>query len=324
MEETKPTEVEAEIIEPVNLAKAPEPAITYTLPTATIDNLQAVEEYVGSIEEFFAGVRIDVADDAQVKDLKAMRADLNKVAKAIDDKRKGMDREVKAAMSEADGALNGLRDRVRAVYASTGKQIEEAERLRLEARSKLLSDEYEAVAPDLMALIPLEAFIAREPKLLHKSVTGNAACNLLDDLVAKAVGERKTLETLEHACEADMAYCRTLDVAKALAENARLVKAEADKKAHEEAAKDLATKVSPEAGDRLQSAVDRAHDAVSAANASDGGRAPQASVDGHREGVRTWVLVFDSTKSEAVRVRDFIRTVPGITGRSFKEATNGQ
>ena len=42
-------EVKAEVIEPVNLAKAPKPAIAYTLPTVKIENLEDVESFVTSI-----------------------------------------------------------------------------------------------------------------------------------------------------------------------------------------------------------------------------------------------------------------------------------
>lgn len=227
----------------MNLAKAPEPAIEYTLPKAEIKNVDAIDKFVGGIERFFADVQIDVTDDQQVKDLKNLRADVNKVAGAIDSKRKDMDKAVKAAMSEADKTLNDLRDRLKAVYEATGKQIDEAEALRLEARMNLLSGEYEAVAPDLMALVPLESFIAREKKLVQKSWTGNKACDVLDEMVSKVVAERKTLEELEYANQADMVYCQTLDAAQALAENRRLVERHAAEEAHKAEAEKLAQKV---------------------------------------------------------------------------------
>ena len=84
-------EVKAEVIEPVNLAKAPKPAIAYTLPTVRIENLDDIDAFVSDIERFFGGVEIDVDDQEQVKQLRDLRADINKVAKAIDDGRKGMD-----------------------------------------------------------------------------------------------------------------------------------------------------------------------------------------------------------------------------------------
>lgn len=223
------SEVTATIIEPVDVLKAPEPSVVYTLPTATVGNMEAIEGFVANVEKFFADVKIDPTNPEQVKQLKALRADVNKAATAIDDKRKGMDKDVKAAMADADKALNTLRDRLKAVYAKTGEQIAEADRLWADARRSLLQGEYEAVAPALVELITLDAFIGAEPKLMQKQWGGNKACNALDDMVERAVQDRDQLAQagLAHPNEADAVYCRTLDVRAALAEDKRLKDAEA-------------------------------------------------------------------------------------------------
>lgn len=215
------SEETATIIEPVDVLKAPEPSVVYTLPTATVGNMEAIEGFVANVEKFFADVKIDPTNPEQVKQLKALRADVNKAAAAIDDKRKGMDKDVKAAMADADKALNSLRDRLNAVYKKTGEQIAEADRLWSEARRSLLQGEYEAVAPALVELIPLDAFIGAEPKLMQKSWGGNKACNVLDDMVERAVADREQLAQagLAYPNEADAVYCRTLDVRAALAED---------------------------------------------------------------------------------------------------------
>lgn len=215
------SEETATIIEPVDVLKAPEPSVVYTLPTATVGNMEAIEGFVANVEKFFADAKIDPTNPEQVKQLKALRADVNKAAAAIDDKRKGMDKDVKAAMADADKALNSLRDRLKAVYKKTGEQIAEADRLWSEARRSLLQGEYEAVAPALVELIPLDAFIGAEPKLMQKSWGGNKACNALDDMVERAVADREQLAQagLAYPNEADAVYCRTLDVRAALAED---------------------------------------------------------------------------------------------------------
>lgn len=301
----EPEKVEARVIEPVNLAKAPEPAIKYTLPTAEVTNIEAVEKYVSSIEAFFGDVEIDVTDPKQVGQLAKLRADINKVADAINKKRIAMDKDVKSAVSEADGVLNGLRDRVKAVYAATGKQIDEAERLRTTARMNLLEGEYKAVAPDLMKVVPLSAFISRESDLMTKKWGGNKACDVLDGLVEKAVAERKTLEGLEFANEADMVYCRTLNVASALAENARLVKAREDAEAHAAAAAELARKVAEKAAPASQMPE---HSNCRAAETSS---APA------NEPLYEWELTVVGTKSHADSIRDYVNKI-GARGKSMK------
>ena len=299
-------EVKAEVIEPVNLAKAPKPAIAYTLPTVRIENLDDIDAFVSDIERFFGGVEIDVDDQEQVKQLRDLRADINKVAKAIDDGRKGMDKAINGAMAEADDAMNDLRDRVKSVYDATGKQIDEAAERQKQARINILAGEYEAVAPDLMELIPLEVFIAKNQKLVSrdKRFTGDKACDLLDEMIADAVHDRERIREAEYATEADMAYCRTLDIRAALDENDRLKREKAEREAHEQAAT------------RLDIAVGRAHEAVMAANASEADKEPPEPETPPQKPSKRFLfrLEFEATEEDGIKVRDFMRNMPSLEG----------
>lgn len=304
-------EVKAEVIEPVNLAKAPKPAIAYTLPTVKIENLEDVESFVSSIEAFFGSICIDVDDPEQVKQLRDLRADINKVAKAIDDGRKGMDKAINGARAEADGALNAMRDRVRAVYDSTGRQIEEANERQKQARLKLLADEYEAAAPDLMELIPLEVYISKEPKLVSrdKRFTGNKACDLLDEMIADAVHDRERIRDGEYATEADMVYCKTLDLRKAIDEVDRLKREKAEREVHEQAAT------------RLDIAVGRAHEAVMAANEAEADKEPPKPETPPQKPSKRFLfrLEFEATEEDGIKVRDFMRNMPSLEGKLYKK-----
>lgn len=299
-------EVQAEVIEPVlNLAKAPEPAITYTLPEVTIGNTESIDKFISDVEKYFEDIEIDVTDDDQVKALKDARADVNKVAKAIDDKRKKMDREIKAASSSAAKTLNGMRDRVLGVVGGIDVQLKEAEDLFKQARWNNLMREYEGLAPDLMDLIPLKSFTDRETKLMGKTWKGPKACKELGDMIAKAVHEREMLRTsgLEFADEADRVYCQTLDLAKAHERNAQLVEERKQREAHQAAAS------------RLDVAIGRAHEAVIA-------NEPEPEPQPQPADIRKYRLVFKSTKEEAYKVRDFMRTLSNFEGIEFKEVTD--
>lgn len=304
-------EVQAEVIEPVNLAKAPKPAIAYTLPTVRIENLDDIDAFVSDIERFFGGVEIDVDDQEQVKQLRDLRADINKVAKAIDDGRKGMDKAINGARAEADAALNALRDRVKSVYDATGKQIDEAAERQKQARINILAGEYEAVAPDLMELIPLEVFIAKNPKLVSrdKRFTGDKACDLLDEMIADAVHDRERIREAEYATEADMAYCRTLDIRAALDENDRLKREKAERESHEQAAT------------RLDIAVGRAHEAVMAANEAEADKEPPEPETPPQKPSKRFLfrLEFEATEEDGIKVRDFMRNMPSLEGKLYKK-----
>ena len=304
-------EVQAEVIEQVNLAKSPKPAIAYTLPTVEIENLEDIDAFVSNIEWFFSDIEIDVDDPEQVKQLRDLRADINKVAKAIDDGRKGMDKAINGARAEADAALNALRDRVKSVYDATGKQIDEAAERQKQARINILAGEYEAVAPDLMELIPLEVFIAKNPKLVSrdKRFTGDKACDLLDEMIVDAANDRERIREAEYATEADMAYCRTLDIRAALDENDRLKREKAEREAHEQEAT------------RLDIAVGRAHEAVMAANASEADKEPPEPETPPQKPSKRFLfrLEFEATEEDGIKVRDFMRNMPSLEGKLYKK-----
>lgn len=294
--------VEAEVVEPsANLAKAPDPAISYTLPKVTVGNLEGVERFVGQVEEFFEGVDIDPTDPEQVKALKGLRADVNKAANAIDGKRKDMDRAVKGAMSEADGALNALRDRLKEVYAKTGRRIEEADAIWLQGRTALLRHEYEGAAPDLAELIPLDAFAAREPKLLQKSWKGPKACDKLDEMIAEAVADRKRLaeSDLAYPVEADAVFCKTLDLKAALDEDRRLKVAEAAKQAHLAASKQLQEQVEAR----------REREAPK----------PEPAPQEPPEALSRWTISFTGTEAQAAEVKALMVRL-GVADRKCKRS----
>lgn len=294
--------VEAEVVEPsANLAKAPDPAISYTLPKVTVGNLEGVERFVAQVEEFFEGVDIDPADPEQVKALKGLRADVNKAANAIDGKRKDMDRAVKGAMSEADGALNALRDRLKEVYAKTGRRIEEADALWLQGRTALLRHEYEGAAPDLAELIPLDAFTAREPKLLQKSWKGPKACDKLDEMIAEAVADRERLaeSDLAYPVEADAVYCETLDLKAALDEDRRLKVAEAAKQAHLAASKQLQEQVEARRGQEAEK--------------------PKPAPQEPPEALSRWTVSFTGTEVQAAEVKALMVRL-GVADRKCKRS----
>ena len=293
------SEETAAIIEPVDVLKAPEPSVVYTLPTATVGNMEAIEGFVANVEKFFADVKIDPTNPEQVKQLKALRADVNKAAAAIDDKRKGMDKDVKAAMSDADKALNTLRDRLKAVYAKTGEQIAEADRLWAEARRSLLQGEYEAVAPALVELMPLDAFIGAEPKLMQKSWGGNKACNALDDMVERAVADREQLAQagLAYTNEADAVYCRSLDVRAALAEDKRLkdaAQAAAEHAAKAQALRETIERPKPEPKPRQE----------------------------HPQPLSRYTFEFDGTEAQAEEVKRLLVSL-GVGNRTMKKVRLG-
>lgn len=312
-------EVQADVIEPVlNLAKAPEPAITFTLPVVTIGNTDDIDRFIANVEDYFKGIEIDVTDDEQVKALKDARADVNKIATAINKKRTDMNKEIKAASRAAEDTLKSMHSRILGVVGGIDVQLKEAEDLFKQSRWNNLTREYEALAPDLMDLIPLQFFVDKESKLMGKTWKGPKACDELGKMIAKAVHERELLREsgIEFAADADRIYCQTLDLAKAHDHNAKLVEECKAREAH------------AQASSRLDMALNRAREACTAEPEPqpepvligiDLATTPEPAQPAD---IRKYRLVFKATKEEAYKVRDFMRTLSNFEGIEFKEITN--
>lgn len=238
---TEAEEVKAEVIEPDALAKIPEPEITYTLPKVDVGSMKAIDKDIGSLREFCEGIEIDPSDKEQVKSLRAFCTDINKAAGVFDAKRKGMDKDIKSASSEASAALNERRDALLGIRSSLIPKLDEADRLFVEGRMRALAVEYEACAPDLIDLIPLDVYIAHDPKLVGRTWSERNAVGNLGEMIIKAVDGRSQIKSakLEFSSDADKVFCETLDLSRALAENARLVAEREAREAHEEAARKL-------------------------------------------------------------------------------------
>ena len=312
---TEAVEVKAEVIEPDALANIPEPEITYTLPKVDVGSMEAIDKDIGSLRKFCEGIEIDPSDKDQVKSLRAFCTDINKAAGVFDAKRKGMDKDIKSASSEASAALNERRDALLGIRSSLIPKLDEADRLFVEGRRRALAVEYEACAPDLIDLIPLDVYIAHDPKLVGRTWSERNAVGNLGEMIIKAVDGRSQIKSakLEFSSDADKVFCETLDLSRALAENARLVAEREAREAHEEAARKLlasterassgCTDQAPPPAPELAAPV-REHVRTSAS-----------------ENRREWVFPFFATGAQASRIAEYAASLNvGIAPLSFERS----
>ncbi len=300
---TEVVEVKAEVIEPDALAKIPEPKVTYTLPTVDVGSMEAIDKDIGNLRKFCEGIDIDPSSKEQVKSLRDFCTDINKAAGVFDAKRKGMEKDIKAASSSASTALNERRDALLEIRSALLPKLDEADRLFVEGRKRALSDEYEACAPDLMELIPLDTYIERNPKLVGRTWKDRTAVNAFGAMVIEAIDARTQIEAanLEFSSDADRKFCETLDLASALAENARLVAEKKAREAHEDAARRLAAEIeSRKASFTVANSAERVHPAEPSVEA----RSP--------EPVKDWMFPFSGTRSQAESIAKFARSL-GVT-----------
>lgn len=188
----------------------------------------AARKYV----EKFDGMEIVTDDDR--KAARKIRADLkNKIAdieRARIDLGKSYD-EPKFAFNDQCKKLTGI---INDKIAYIDKCLKEIDEEFARDRRNALESEYEGVAPDLMALIPLDVFLRKNSKLMGRSMVESKACKTLDDMIVQAVGDRETIRNsgLQYADECDRVYCETLDLKRAISRNSELIEDARARAAH--------------------------------------------------------------------------------------------
>lgn len=313
----EPVDVEAEVIEPDALAKIPEPKVTYTLPKVDVGSMDAIDKDIGNLRKFCEGIDIDPSSKEQVKSLRDFCTDINKAAGVFDAKRKGMEKDIKVASSSASTALNERRDALLDIRSALLPKLDRADKLFVKGRKRALSSEYEACAPDLMGLIPLDIFISREPRLVGRTWTDRKAIGALGEMIVDAVDGRSQIESanLDFALDADKRFCETLDLASALAENARLVAEKKAREAHEDAARKLAAEIEARKASLVPSAT--------VANSAERVHPAEPSVEFRSpEPVKDWVFPFSGTRSQAESIAKYARSL-GVTSTGIAPVRKG-
>ena len=206
---SEPIEVTAEVIETTELA------VTYT-PAVITDNLAALEAYVDEQIKPYMGMAIDPESDAELKNARAVMAELNKLKKPIEDERKRVKREYDAPLKAFEAKVKGITSKIDEARDFVKVQVENADEEFKARRRAHLAEEYEGVAGLLAGVIPFEAIL--EPEWLRRSKAESAAEAALQDKAATALKGYETLmkKQLVHADEVMKRYAETLDVIAAL------------------------------------------------------------------------------------------------------------
>lgn len=206
---SEPIEVTAEVIETTELA------VTYT-PAVITDNLAALEAYVDEQIKPYMGMAIDPESDAELKNARAVMAELNKLKKPIEDERKRVKREYDAPLKAFEAKVKGITSKIDEARDFVKVQVENADEEFKARRRAHLAEEYEGVAGLLAGVIPFEAIL--EPEWLRRSKAESAAEAALQDKAATALKGYETLmkKQLVHADEVIKRYAETLDVISAL------------------------------------------------------------------------------------------------------------
>lgn len=123
-----------------------EPSIEVNPTPIVINNLKQLEIVVSRVVTKYGQDFVVTSDN--VADTKRMRANINKIAKSIDDKRLEADRQYKKPMADFDEVMKGLGDKVKDLLNPLDSKIEEVETHERQARYDSVKDEIAEMAPN--------------------------------------------------------------------------------------------------------------------------------------------------------------------------------
>lgn len=179
--------------------------------------------------ELEAAVKAKVAEysgmaytEETMKAAKNDRAELNKLLKAIEERRKKVKETINKPYVEFEAELKEVTALISQQMAEIDKQLDEFETRQREEKRKKIREAYDKAIGELKEVLPFEKVF--DPRFLNKTYK-------LKDAVAEVKNKVETvkrdLETIDSLCgkyklNAKDVYVRTLDLSKAMAEEKRL------------------------------------------------------------------------------------------------------
>ena len=239
-----PATVDAEVVSEVAVTQ-PE-KMEFRLINPTEDGFLRVIKW--NKEELEAAVRQKIAEyqnvvytEDNMKQAKADRAELNKLTKAIEERRKMVKKIINEPYDVFEAELKEILALIQEPVGIIDRQVKAFEDQQKEEKKKSIQKSYDEVIGDLAEVLPFErVFDIRYLNQTYKLATAQA------EVKAKVEKVRTDLETIDsleskYKLNAKDVYIKTLDLSKALAENKRLsdleekLEAEKRRKAQEEA-----------------------------------------------------------------------------------------
>ncbi len=239
-----PETVEAEVVSEVAVTQ-PE-KMEFRLINPTEDGFLRVikwnkEELEAVVRHKIAAYQNVVYTEDNMKQAKADRAELNKLTKAIEERRKMVKKIINEPYDVFEAELKEILALIQEPVGIIDRQVKAFEDQQKEEKKRSIQKSYDEVIGDLAEVLPFErVFDIRYLNQTYKLATAQA------EVKAKVEKVRTDLETIDsleskYKLNAKDVYIKTLDLSKALAENKRLsdleekLEAEKRRKAQEEA-----------------------------------------------------------------------------------------
>ena len=239
-----PETVEAEVVSEVAVTQ-PE-KMEFRLINPTEDGFLRVikwnkEELEAAVRHKIAAYQNVVYTEDNMKQAKADRAELNKLTKAIEERRKMVKKIINEPYEVFEAELKEILALIQEPVGIIDRQVKAFEDQQKEEKKKNIRSAYDEVIGDLGQVLPFEKVF--DSRYLNQTYKLTTAQSDIKEKVEKVRTDLETIDSLEskYKLNAKDVYIKTLDLSKALAENKRLsdleekLEAEKRRKAEEEA-----------------------------------------------------------------------------------------
>lgn len=193
----------------------------------SITNYEQLDKEISENIKKYDGL---VLTEDNKKEISAVKANLNKLAKAIDSERIAKTREYNEPLNTFITQCNALKQKVVTVSDKLNEQLKKDEERQKEEKKQRLIDFYKNKVEDLSNLVKFENVF--NERMLNATHSEETACDEIVEFIAKVKGDLKIIEDLkEYELLLKDYYLKCFDLSKTLQEKARL---EGQKKAIEE------------------------------------------------------------------------------------------
>lgn len=203
------------------------------MPQSIDFNFDAIK---AELEERLVRYNSLVVTEDSVKEAKEDKASLNKLKKALEDKRKDVKKEVMAPYTAFEAKMKELVALIDQPIAAIDAQVKEFDERKKNIKRQDIAEAYGTIVPDeLKDIIPLEAIM--KPEWLNVSVTLKKIGEELGDIVKCTKRDMMIIDTVEPEYQAAVReeYIATRDVERALAKKTAIQEAQEAFKKREEA-----------------------------------------------------------------------------------------
>lgn len=198
-------------------------------------------------EELEAAVRAKIANyenvvytDENIKEAKSDRAELNKLLKAIEDRRKQVKKIINEPYAVFEAELKEITALINKPVSLIDQQVKAYEERQKEEKKATIKSIYDESIGNLAQVLPFEKIF--DVRYLNQTFKMSVVEEEIKEKITRVRTDLETIDSLEskYKLNAKDVYIKTFDLSKAMAENKRLAdleeKLEADKRRKEEEA----------------------------------------------------------------------------------------